>query len=60
MTMKIRMVAFYHGQLNGDVRWNEGEKYDVEDKAGKQLVERGYAVEVKTRPKSRPVQKAIK
>jgi hypothetical protein len=60
MTMKIKMIAFYHGQLNGSVRWFEGEEHEVETRAGKQLVERGYAVQVKTRPKPKPVQKAAK
>jgi hypothetical protein len=58
--MKIRMVQFYHGQLNGDERWHRDTEHTVKDEAGKQLIERGYAVEVKTRPKPKPVQKAAK
>jgi hypothetical protein len=58
--MKLKMLEFYHGQLNGDQNWRQGETHTVKDEVGKQLVERGYAVEVKTRPKPRPVQKATK
>jgi hypothetical protein len=57
--MKIRMIAFYHGQLNGDVRWHKDESHTVETGPGKQLIERGYAVQVKTRPKAKPVTKAV-
>jgi hypothetical protein len=58
--MKIKMLEFYHGQLNGSVGWHKDEQHTVNNEAGKELIERGYAVEVKTRPKARPVQKATK
>ncbi len=42
--MQIKMTEFYHGQLNGRVRWFAGEVHEVDQKVGDTLIERGKAV----------------
>lgn len=45
--MKIKMIAHYHGQLSDDRHLQAGDVVTVDDKAGKELVKRGKAEEVK-------------
>jgi len=43
------MIAHYHGQLSDDRHLPAGEVVEVSDKAGKELVARGKAEEVKAK-----------
>lgn len=42
-TIYVEMIRFYHGKLNGSVRWHEGEVHSVAEEAGKELIERKFA-----------------
>lgn len=52
MTMEIKMTQFYCGFRNGNVDWQPGETHEIDEEAGQDLIERGYAVEVKPEMKT--------
>ncbi len=41
--MKITMLRFYHGVLNGGEKWFAGETLETTPDVAKSLVERGFA-----------------